>query len=765
MKTKLQIFTLILLFTQTALPQIITVKQDSTGDYTIIQDAINASSHGDTVLVYPGTYYENISFAGKNITVASLNLTTNDETHIRNTIIDGNQNGSCVLVNNDENDPIIHGFTIQKGSGTIISSVSVSYGGGIYIGTYQNLSIHNCIIRDNNVTGHGGGISCRGYSSVYLSGVTIYNNSANFTAGGIGIPFEATATFDENDLCNIYLNYASRGNDIFKSSQYPVHVAIDTFTVLNPDTYYISAIDDHGFENYNISYTIQHQKIIPVDTNLYVDPVNGNDNNTGLNPQEPLKTIAFAYTKLIVDSLKRNTIYLADGIYSDTSNGEKFPLNIRSFVNVEGESRTGTFLDGEYKTFLLKGNNEVSDYSFTKMTLRRGTFIDYDDHFTDRFALARLYAQGANVAFEKVLFTQGYCTGGYAIVSLSGGNNVRVTNCEFSNNKGDAALSMSVDDYDTSWVNNCIFHDNNPDMDDPEPDYRIGRAFSFSHGTAVVTNSLFYYNEWNSFIAPWPSTSYLVNCTFTGNSQLENHASIYLKSSTINMYNCIFYDEANDYPIALFHDATLPDSTRLEIYNSLIEEGEDAIYYNQSCNGWCTHHYDESNIDEDPIFLGKWEHPYQIANGSPCIDAGTLAKLPDFIELPEKDLAGNPRIVGDSIDMGAYEWNPTVGIDKYQYQPIQNEKPKLMSAAPNPFSYETNISAKWDFIGHVQIEVYNNSGLRVKVLKSGNSGGKGSIQTKWDGKDGNGNILHAGIYHVVMFWGGNEVDGIKVVKM
>jgi len=62
------------------------------------------------------------------------------------------------------------------------------------------------------------------------------------------------------------------------------------------------------------------------------------------------------------------------------------------------------------------------------------------------------------------------------------------------------------------------------------------------------------------------------------------------------------------------------------------------------------------NRHHDPQFpgcLGKWEHPYQIADGSPCIDAGTLANLPDFIQLPETDLAGNPRIVGDSIDMGA----------------------------------------------------------------------------------------------------------------
>ena len=87
-----------------------------------------------------------------------------------------------------------------------------------------------------------------------------------------------------------------------------------------------------------------------------------------------------------------------------------------------------------------------------------------------------------------------------------------------------------------------------------------------------------------------------------------------------------------------------------------------------------------------------------------------------------------------------------------------------MHAAPNPFSWETTISAQWDFTGHLQIEIYNNAGLRVKVLKSGHTIGKGSIKTKWDGKDQNRNILPAGIYHLVMFWEGEEVDGLTVVK-
>ena len=53
----------------------LTVKQDGSGDWTTIQSAVNASADGDTVLVWPGTYYENVNFNGYGITIASLELT------------------------------------------------------------------------------------------------------------------------------------------------------------------------------------------------------------------------------------------------------------------------------------------------------------------------------------------------------------------------------------------------------------------------------------------------------------------------------------------------------------------------------------------------------------------------------------------------------------------------------------------------------------------------------------------------------------------
>ncbi len=88
-------------------------------NYPTIQAGIDAASAGDTVLVSPGTYYENLDFKGKAITVASA-------AGPQATIIDGGRAGAVVNFSNGEGpDSIIKGFTIQNGSATWGSGVSV----------------------------------------------------------------------------------------------------------------------------------------------------------------------------------------------------------------------------------------------------------------------------------------------------------------------------------------------------------------------------------------------------------------------------------------------------------------------------------------------------------------------------------------------------------------------------------------------------------------------------------------------------------------
>ena len=133
------------LLPSTLFPATLTVKQNGIGDYTKIQDAIDAAAINDTILVWPGTYYENISFFGKDLVLASLYLTTGDRQYINQTIIDGNKNGSVITLQDNETfASVICGFTIQNGKKDFNSTLYEYIGSGIAV-YYAEVKIMNNI--------------------------------------------------------------------------------------------------------------------------------------------------------------------------------------------------------------------------------------------------------------------------------------------------------------------------------------------------------------------------------------------------------------------------------------------------------------------------------------------------------------------------------------------------------------------------------------------------------------------------------------------
>ncbi len=178
--------------------------------YPTIQAGLNAAQAGDTVLVAPGTYVENIawpSFDG---------IVLISEDGADTTAIDGDGGDRVIGFPNISfsNNTQIIGFTIQNGYAV--------QGAGIYI-SQGSPYIHENIIQRNIATGsstwvYGGGIFCDGTGTPLIANNTIRGNAAkgeywNY-GGGIYIDNQNSATIWANIIENDstiggYWNYGS----------------------------------------------------------------------------------------------------------------------------------------------------------------------------------------------------------------------------------------------------------------------------------------------------------------------------------------------------------------------------------------------------------------------------------------------------------------------------------------------------------------------------------------------------------------------------
>lgn len=124
-------------------------------DAPTIQAAINMAKNGDTVLVAPGTYHENIDFDGKSITVTSG---ATSYSGAASTIIDASTYGPVVVFNDGETSSArLNGFTIEGGHN---GAAGCNSGGGVYIGASSPTISNDVILNNQNY-----GIAVTGTSS------------------------------------------------------------------------------------------------------------------------------------------------------------------------------------------------------------------------------------------------------------------------------------------------------------------------------------------------------------------------------------------------------------------------------------------------------------------------------------------------------------------------------------------------------------------------------------------------------------------------
>jgi hypothetical protein len=738
----------------------LTVSLDGSQPYSSIQAAVNASANADTVLVYPGRYIENVDYNGKNITIASLELTTGNPAYRDSTIIDGNQSGSVIKSTTATSNAGIYGFTLTNGSGSpdmYYLGIPITLGGGIWLKDATAFYIGNCTIYSNNAF-YGGGIRLRS-STAYMSGTVIRDNFAS-AGGGVHLAGYGQIVFNQFNRCSVYNNTAGYAQDIIAGdSRLETNIYLDMGTLCPSTSYYIfysKSVPDWpgGFPIIDIQRGFRTE----VNQDLYVSSV-GDDTNDGMSIASPLKSIFRAMQMVASDSLNPKTVHIASGSYSSDS-GQFYPISMKPYVYLLGDSLSYPVLENlDYRNTVnigLADGSRVENFTIEFGNNSSGTQA-LNGGRINNVLVRNIIINPLSILSSACLSfgTNNYYPTSYTLENiLINGQNSRYQ-CGFYNNMPDGIIrnltingcnniggeldSPSATFYfhgNKLTLENSQFTNNSMSYNDT-PIVSIGMRNDDSSSRLIMNNVLVANNQSGGespvYIAAFTdSTSLISNCTFANNS--GGNFAVTLKGN-IKVSNCIF---DNDTAAEILIENTQPNFTSVIDFNNNFIRGYPNTFSSVAANqvsfndvvltgnpGFCSY------IADDPF-------SYRLGNSSICRDAGTADTT--GLYLPEFDLFGNQRVYGTAIDLGCNEWTYPVNLED-SFLP----SPMVVTTYPNPFTDQVSIRYNLAKAAKVTIQVYNYKGQLVRTLVSG-SQSKGEQLAVWEGCDDSGRHMASGIY-------------------
>jgi parallel beta-helix repeat (two copies) len=228
-------------------------------DYTKIQDAVDAANPGDTIIVYPGTYSENVDVNKDHLTIQSENGADSTIVQAAN-LYEHTFKITADYVS-------ISGFTIT-GASEEYPPPSGSYPTGSYSGIYLSEAEH-CNILDNNISDNNNGIFSSYSSYNEITGNTFTNNS-DALGNGFGVYVYGSS---DNIITNNNMslngqagvgfsggsNNTASGNSISNSGGIWLHYSTNN-TIIN-NTFSKGGIDVQGFLGHWNSHTIENNTV------------------------------------------------------------------------------------------------------------------------------------------------------------------------------------------------------------------------------------------------------------------------------------------------------------------------------------------------------------------------------------------------------------------------------------------------------------------------------------------------------------------------
>lgn len=175
-------------------------------EHPTIQEAINAASDGDLVLVAPGNYIERLNAKGKAITIQG-------EAGAESTIIDATGKGRSPALECSSNETAktrIVDLTLTGGKGAMNMGWGEVMGGGALV-VEASPTFLRCIFRENFAQyGSGGGAAITGGSPIFIN-CSFQENTAEYIGGAVYVHRAMPQFFN----CSFTGNKAYTGGGIY----------------------------------------------------------------------------------------------------------------------------------------------------------------------------------------------------------------------------------------------------------------------------------------------------------------------------------------------------------------------------------------------------------------------------------------------------------------------------------------------------------------------------------------------------------------------